>query len=116
MLVKLKAKACGLTLRTAPLSDLTMLESMLATLLPISKSVSGGKIEAKKGSSGVGKDQIEVYLEIRATSLDVNPCLTKEIYDRTQLDEFETVELTQSDMKGMGIAIGLPEKDSKIYR
>lgn len=46
----------------------------------------------------------------------MNPCLTKEIYDRTQLDEFETVELTQSDMKGMGIAIGLPEKDSKIYR
>jgi len=116
MLVKLKGKTCGLTLRTAPLSDLTMLESMLATFLPISKSLSGDKKDAKKSSSGVGRDQIEVLLEIRATSLDVNPCLTKEIYDRTQLDEFETVELTQSDMRGMGMAIGVPEKDLKIYR
>jgi hypothetical protein len=116
MLVKLKAKTCGITLRTSPLSDLTMLELMLATFLPIWKSFLLGKKDVKKGSSGVGRDQIEVSLEVRTTSLDVNPCLTKEIYDRTQLDEFETVELTQSDMRGMGMALGLAEEDSKIYR
>jgi hypothetical protein len=56
MLVKLKAKTCGLTLRTAPLSDLTMLELMLGAFMPISKSFSVGKNDAKKSSSGVGKD------------------------------------------------------------
>ena len=56
MLVKFKAKTCGLTLRTAPLSDLTMLELMLGAFIPISKSFSVGKNDAKKSSSGVGKD------------------------------------------------------------
>jgi hypothetical protein len=56
MLVKLKAKTCGLTLRTAPLSDLTMLGLMLDTFLPISQSFFAGKKDVNKAASGVGRD------------------------------------------------------------